>query len=90
MFSTIISLENLYYSIYLYSQQNIIYPGVHCIYPICLFLCLLYNLNHVLNLLNIEKLLSQDTDVLGYIINNLINFVVSIKVINIKLNIFKR
>ena len=48
----------------------------------CFVLC---DINHVFNLLNIEKLLSQDTDVLGYTINNLITFVVSIKIINIKL-----
>ena len=52
-----------------------------------MFCCVLCDLNHVFNILNIEKLLSQDTDVLGCTINNLINFVVSIKIINIKLNI---
>ena len=50
-----------------------------------IFCCVLYDLNHVFNLLNIEKLLSQDTGVLGCTINNLINFVAYIKIINIKL-----
>ena len=51
------------------------------------FCCVICDLNHVFNLLNIniEKLLSQDTDVLGCIINKFINCVVSIKIINIKL-----
>ena len=53
------------------------------------FCCVICDLNHVFNLLNIniniENLLSQDTDVLGCTINKLINFVVSIKIINIKL-----
>ena len=51
--------------------------------------CVICYLNHVFNLLNInihiEKLLLQDTDVLCCTINKLINFVVSIKIINIKL-----
>ena len=52
----------------------------------CYVIC---DLNHGFNLLNIniniENLLTQDTDVLGCTINKLINFVVSIKIINIKL-----
>ena len=50
-----------------------------------IFFCVICDLNHVFNLLNIEKILSQETDVLGFTINNMINFVVSIKIINIKL-----
>ena len=42
-------------------------------------------LNKIFNILIIENILSQDTEVLGCTINNLINFVVSIKTINIKL-----
>ena len=53
------------------------------------FFCVICDLNHVFNLLNIniniEKLLSQDTDVFGCTNNKFINFVVSIKIINIKL-----
>ena len=53
------------------------------------FCRVIYDLNHVFNLLNIniniEKLLAQDTDVLGCTINKLINFDVSLKIINIKL-----
>ena len=52
------------------------------------FCCVICDINNVFNLLNIniniEKLISQDTDVLGCTINKLINFVVSIKIINIK------
>ena len=51
--------------------------------------CVICDLNHVFNLLNIniniEKLHSQNTDVPGCTINRVINFVVSIKIINIKL-----
>ena len=53
----------------------------HYVYFFC---CVICDLNHVFNLLNIEKLLSQATDILGCTINNFINFVVSIQIINIK------
>ena len=82
MFSKINSLAKFCYQFIVF---NIIYYILMFIadsqyFIFCYVLC---DLNHVFNLLNIDKLLSQDTDVLGCTINTLISFIVSIQIINI-------